>query len=573
MRIGRKTNFKKKEVLVAFLLISVTIFAPLTQSISINNPSTTLPRACSNSGDKDFSITIHRIKQIDEIDPFPHTPPGEWVLRIYVNEVKKTLYCSGEDIIIDKIFTWENCINDQMKYVEIKMELLEDDWPDGDDIADISAYVDENYENGDYDDTDNFNQHRPAVFKRYFNLLTDEWMPVDDDNDFLQVDTQSVFPWYLTTGNDDGSTTVDENDAAVWFNIYVENKPPVPPEKPVGPGIGWVGNFYTFSTRSFDEDGDRIFYAWDWNGDAIVDEITPLYESGQIIESVHGWDAARIFYFRVMAIDEKGMASEWSEPCKIEINGPYGKSGFEVEEWSLGHIYSTYMDHFETQELISTLRSGGNIVTAAATLISAIAIAAGIPLDISVSIAIVTSILRLGVEILNLMDKGMGIYIKAYVVELMGAPMHAFGYAWSQKYDGNAWEPPEDNSAPIDPDTPTGETEMNVGKEYWFTTKTVDPEDDLVAYVFEWGDGTYSCVDYNESGDTVTSNHTWSEKGQYAIRVKAIDIFGFESSWSDPLTVEISKSKVKTLAFTFNNLLNRIFDNFRLLNRIVNMVR
>ena len=59
----------------------------------------------------------------------------------------------------------------------------------------------------------------------------------------------------------------------------------------------------------------------------------------------------------------------------------------EVEEWSLGHVYSVYYDHWETQELISILRSGGNIVTAVATLIIAIAALCGIPLDINITTA------------------------------------------------------------------------------------------------------------------------------------------------------------------------------------------
>ena len=51
-------------------------------------------------------------------------------------------------MILDKIFTWEGKIPEGLKLVKIKMELLDRDsgfWPDEHDIADISAYNDEDY--------------------------------------------------------------------------------------------------------------------------------------------------------------------------------------------------------------------------------------------------------------------------------------------------------------------------------------------------------------------------------------------------------------------------------------------
>ena len=142
------------------------------------------------------------------------------------------------------------------------MELQELDvgfWPDEHDISDISAYNDEDYSDGDYDDTTDFTNNRPAVFKRYYNLVHYRWEDVDERNDFLQIDSLSALDWYVTSGNFDGSTTTDQNDASIWFNISVANSPPYPPEKPTGTTVGWVNQIYMYTTKSHD-DGKRWRY-------------------------------------------------------------------------------------------------------------------------------------------------------------------------------------------------------------------------------------------------------------------------------------------------------------------------
>ena len=561
----KQKNLKKWSFFFALLLLSMALFTPLTMSQTINDSNTTKPLSTA----QDFCITIHRIKENDEIDPWPHGDP-DWQLRIYVNGVKKTFEVEGEDIIVDEVFTWEEAIPEGMKFVDIKMELLDlDPWPDTSDIADISAYIDEDYQEGDYDNTVDFDSHRPAVFKRTYNLINGEWEPVDDDNDFLDIDnTQPPLIWYVTSGNYDGSTNTDENDATIWFTVSAGNTPPYVPEKPTGATVGWLGEVLLFSTQSYDDDGDLIQFGWDWTGDYIVDEITGFYQSWEEASILHSWNEARIYYVKVIAIDEHGLTSGWSEPLKVEINGPEGKTGVEVEEWTLGHVYSYYMDHWDTQELISILRSGGNIVTAVATLITAIAAACGVPLDISISIAIVTAILRLGVEVLNIMDRGMGIYLRAYIIEVAGSPYPCFGYIWSQSLGGNAWDPPEGNKAPDKPPIPTGKKIGATGREYTYSVTNIDPDNDDMTYIFDWGDGTYNFTGIHESGKKASYSHTWEEGGSYNIRVKCVDIYGQESSWSDPLSITMPRPRSKMRFSLFYTLLERLKEQFLLLGRI-----
>jgi hypothetical protein len=62
--------------------------------------------------------------------------------------------------------------------------------------------------------------------------------------------------------------------------------------------------------------------------------------------------------------------------------------------------------------------------------------------------------------------------------------------------------------------------------------------------MWDWGDGTISeWVGPFGSGLTATAQHSWTEKGTYSVRVKAKDIQGDESNWSEPLSVTMPLSQ------------------------------
>ena len=64
----------------------------------------------------------------------------------------------------------------------------------------------------------------------------------------------------------------------------------------------------------------------------------------------------------------------------------------------------------------------------------------------------------------------------------------------------------------------------------------------MVYYLFDWGDGSDSgWLGPYESGAEVNATHTWSEVGSYGIKVKAKDVNGAESEWSDTLAVSMPK--------------------------------
>jgi hypothetical protein len=110
---------------------------------------------------------------------------------------------------------------------------------------------------------------------------------------------------------------------------------------------------------------------------------------------------------------------------------------------------------------------------------------------------------------------------------------------------------------PSKPLKPEGPTSGRVNSEQTYTTSATDLEGDQIYYIFDWGDDTTSEVGPYNSGATATASHTWTEQGDYSIRVKAKDATGLESSWSDPLAVSMPKVKHLTV-----HKLNLLFEKF-----------
>ena len=96
----------------------------------------------------------------------------------------------------------------------------------------------------------------------------------------------------------------------------------------------------------------------------------------------------------------------------------------------------------------------------------------------------------------------------------------------------------EPNLPPEKPAKPTGRASGEPGKTYLYSTTTTDPDGDGILYQWDWGNGNFSeWVGPYASGNTISTQNTWSEKGTYSVRVKAKDIQGHESNWSDPLDI------------------------------------
>ena len=83
-------------------------------------------------------------------------------------------------------------------------------------------------------------------------------------------------------------------------------------------------------------------------------------------------------------------------------------------------------------------------------------------------------------------------------------------------------------------------------EEYWwpYFAITDDPDGDYLKYEFDWGDGEEHEIVGDEYGRFIPPNtncsvlHHWGNAlGNYSVRVKAYDMRGGESPWSEPLNV------------------------------------
>ncbi|HWR63786.1 MAG TPA: C25 family cysteine peptidase [Candidatus Thermoplasmatota archaeon] len=126
----------------------------------------------------------------------------------------------------------------------------------------------------------------------------------------------------------------------------------------------------------------------------------------------------------------------------------------------------------------------------------------------------------------------------------------------------------EPNLPPAKPDKPTGRATGQPGNTYMYSSSTTDPEGDGVYYLWDWGDGNFSeWVGPYASGNSVSTQKSWTEQGNYSVRVKAKDSQGHESVWSDPLDVTMPYNlpyfvKLLDLLETLFPRLFQFFENF-----------
>ena len=96
------------------------------------------------------------------------------------------------------------------------------------------------------------------------------------------------------------------------------------------------------------------------------------------------------------------------------------------------------------------------------------------------------------------------------------------------------------NGAPNRPDQPSGPVKGVIGFKYNFSSSTIDPNEDKIYYMWDWGDGNFSSwIGPYDSGDICVASNIWNSTGDFEVKVKAIDVKDVESNWSDPLIITI----------------------------------
>ncbi len=64
------------------------------------------------------------------------------------------------------------------------------------------------------------------------------------------------------------------------------------------------------------------------------------------------------------------------------------------------------------------------------------------------------------------------------------------------------------NNPPYKPSRPIGSSSGNINEEYTYISSTIDPDEDVLYYLFDWGDGTSSdWLGPLESGEDCNASH------------------------------------------------------------------
>jgi len=125
--------------------------------------------------------------------------------------------------------------------------------------------------------------------------------------------------------------------------------------------------------------------------------------------------------------------------------------------------------------------------------------------------------------------------------------------------------------SPDKPVTPSGRLTGRAGNEYNYTTAAIDPDGDQVQYGWDW-DGDLAVDEWTpfyNSGDPVKTFHSWDKVGNYMIRVKAKDVHGTESEWSDPLSISMPKNEIISINLLIMQFLENHPNLFPILQQIL----
>jgi hypothetical protein len=125
--------------------------------------------------------------------------------------------------------------------------------------------------------------------------------------------------WLDNVVSDPGNPPYCDGYAAVIVRSAINNPPHVP-STPSGPGSGYAGISYSYSTAGSDPDGDQVKYSFDW-GDGSSSE-TGFVNSGTSAYGSHSWGSPGSYHVGARATDSRGDPSGWSSTLLVTISIP-----------------------------------------------------------------------------------------------------------------------------------------------------------------------------------------------------------------------------------------------------------
>jgi hypothetical protein len=371
---------------------------------------------------------------------------------------------------------------------------------------------------------------------------TGSWMSydvTDDVEDFVDG-TYSNYGWKFideTSGNAQIRFYGKENGAYIPYlevDYIIVGNAPTNPLRPSGPTTISVYQPVSYETVSTDADLDTIKYGWDWDGDQDVDQWTSFYDSGEVIETSHSWNVEGTFNIRVKAEDINGLQSDFSSPLTVVVTEPNDPP---------------YTPETPTGDTVLLIDEIGEYLTY------------GSDPD--------NDYVRYGWDWNgdDTVDEWTGYYASAQTVTFQHAWVEPGSYDIKVKLEDDigaqsefsdyltVYVSEETNEPPNNPSV-SGEISGESGVSYVYNVNAIDPENDDVSFMIDWGDG--NITDWQgpySSGSTQMFSHVWTSEGTFILKVKARDVFGLESDWA---SLEVTMPYIHPFIKLIEN--SRIFE-------------
>jgi outer membrane protein assembly factor BamB len=328
------------------------------------------------------------------------------------------------------------------------------------------------------------------------------------------------------------------------YAFGIHNERPNTPQKPEGPSEGDWYVEYTFNSSTTDPEGNQIHYLFDWDDGTNSGWIGP-YASGKKVSESHSWTKGGDYKIRVKAHDGR-RESNWSDPLTISIieeNLPPYKPSNPIPT-----------NNSENVSIYADLKWDGGDPNSEDTVVYDIYFGTTSPPPL-----VAENITE------ETYDPGTMEIKTMYYWQIIAEDSQGLtteGQIWNFKTEEYLNEPP----TPPDIDGPEKGI-PDTSYEYGFTS--FDPEShDIAEYIINWGGDTSNETITGPfgSGVEVFASHSWSEKGTFTIKAKAIEISGAESNWSE-FNVKIPRTRA-----SFNPLFYWLWERFPLLEKLLNII-
>ncbi|PNX49105.1 MAG: hypothetical protein BV457_02390 [Thermoplasmata archaeon M9B1D] len=145
----------------------------------------------------------------------------------------------------------------------------------------------------------------------------DEWTVFYNSGELVQTSHSWSIPGTYTFKVKAKDTNGDQSSFSPIATIIITaNNPPNKPNKPIGSAYGRVGVSYSYESLAIDDDGDKIYYMFNWDDGTDSGWIGP-YNSGDTCQVSHIWSVRGSYSVKVKAKDEHNAESVWSDSLPI----------------------------------------------------------------------------------------------------------------------------------------------------------------------------------------------------------------------------------------------------------------